>query len=205
MQEDQRRSHTIQAGGLHGEEGLRGGEGLREGRDESETATSDVVTEWIQEGQEEGSIPDDGYSYMLSHVVDTVEDMMWQSGAHLPLPNDPMPAGEGATLGVAFQNGHRPHLASLRPLSGQAFEAGLAVPRPASEAYEDTMSNPITRLLEPPGEPHRKGAPGKGGRRRRVPAGHPEWQPPPTGGRDIEIVSNPSITESDDGFELLEP
>ena len=208
----------LRAGGLHGEEDLRGGEGLREGRGESETATSDVVTEWIQESQEEGSIPDDGgYRYMLAHVVDTVEDMMWQSGRNLPLPQDPMPAGEGATLGAAFQNGHRPHLASLRPLSGQAFNAGLAIPRsPASEAFEDTMSDPgeaITRLLEPPGEPHRKGAPGKGGRgapgkggyRRRVPAGHPEWQPPPAGGQAIEIVSNPSITESDDGFELLDP
>ena len=204
----------------HAEEGLRRPEGLHgdegEGRvAESETATSDAVTEYIREESPAQDPTDvDPYQYMLSHVVDTVEDMMWQSGADLPRPGDPAPASDG----TAYQNGRRPHVAALRPFVGQAFQAGLYVPTPSTE--DDTMSQPgeaITRLLDVNGAAgDRLGAPEGAGdrpeepqgpqepiRRRRVPAHHRDWVPPPDGGRNVEILSNPSVTESDDGFELL--
>ena len=187
------------------------GESLRGERAESETATSDVVTELVvhEEPADEDPTNGDPYDYMLTHVVDTVEDMMWQSGASLPLPNDPMPIGDGLALGAAFQNGRHPRVATLRPLMGQAFQSGMRIPRsPTEEAFEDTMSDPgeaIARLLEPPGPAHVKGH-GKGSRPRRVPAGHPEWAPPLGGGRDIEIHESVTPTESDeedDGFQLV--
>ena len=195
-------------------EGLRSGEehGVGEGLlgegAESETMTSDVVTEYIVEQQQDGDpTEDDAYSYMLSHVVDTVEDMLWQSGAHIPTYHDDVPAGDGS----AFQNGRRPHIAALRPLQNQAFHSGLHVETPHSEdAYEDSMSNPgeaITRLLEGSNKGGMKGAGGKGNRPRRVPAGHPDWVPPPDGGRSIEVRENATPTESDqedDGFQLVE-
>ena len=190
------------------------GEGFHGERAESETATSDVVTEMVVHEEPAGDEdPTDGdpYSYMLTHVVDTVEDMMWQSGASLPLPSDPMPVGDGPARGAAFQNGRHPHVAALRPLMGQAFQSGMMIPKaPTEDAYEDTMSDPgeaIARLLEPAGPAYVKGGgKGRGLRQRRVPAGHPEWAPPVDGGREVEIIDDCPETESDeedDGFRLI--
>ena len=187
-------------------EGLHGGEGERN-QAESETATSDV-TEYIKdESPSQDETGGDPYQYMLSHVIDTAEEMMWQAGADLPHPNDPAPASDG----TAYQNGRRPRVAALRPFVGDAFQSGLFVPAAIGEdAYEDTMSQPgeaITRLLEVPSgsgdRPEEPRGPQDPIRRRRVPAHHRDWIPPPDGGINVEVVSNASVTESDDGFELL--
>ena len=168
-------------------------EGRRVGaeRGESETRESDPVTEMSVVTEQV-----DPYGYMLGHVRDLAEDMAWTQG--LPIPAEGVPYA--GAIDIPPANGTRPRLASLGGnLHGQYFNAGLFVPR-SPPAFSDTMSEPgeaIERLLNP--------TPAERPRRRRVPAHHPEWVPPPDGGADVEIVDQVSQTESDDdgGFELL--
>ena len=107
----------------------------------------------------------------------------------------------------------------LDPLQGAYYRSGLQAPQ-SPDQFSDEMSAPgeaIERLLEVNPSPARSGVVGDSDdlrglhepagplprEGRRVPAGHPEWRPPPGGGVDIEIRSQVSSTESDGGFEMV--
>ena len=167
---------------------------------ESESRTSDPVTEMISERGEEPL--SDAYRYMLGEVQDLAEDLWFRSHDRYPARGDQLVGLEQAPP----SNGHRVHMAALHGLHGQVFVSRLDTEPPIEEdQYSDTFSNPgeaIQRLLGPEAE---AGGRGRRGGQRRVPCGHPEWVPPPGGGAEIEIREDASLTESDGGFELLEP
>ena len=207
------------------EAGLRGPYGDREGNDhlqqlredvESESKTSDPVTEMISERAED---PQNGvYEYMLGETADVAEQIWFRTHDRYPDRRDELVGLEHAPPA----NGQRVRLASLHALHGQSFVSGLDVEPPVEEdAFSDTFSTPgeaIQRLLEEnQSVPHGRvggdgddlrGLPEPSGplprEGRRVPAGHPEWRPPPNGGVAIEIRDDAPLTESDDDFELLE-
>ena len=138
----------------------------------------------------------DPYRYMLSHVRDLAGELAQFQGLPIPAVGAPYAGAED----IPPQNGLRPRLAMLDGrFHAQYFNDGLFV-EDSPPAFSDTMSEPgeaIERLLNPSAERPR---------RRRVPGHHPDWVPPPDGGVSVEISSQVSLTESDDGgFELLQP
>ena len=172
---------------------------------ESESLGSEV-TDYAVEVRE----PGDPYRYMLGHVRDVAEDIAFRNQERMPQIGEGFPyMAEHPPL-----NGTVPRLAAMTAnVHGAYFQDGLWVPSdPELDAFSDEMDHPgeaIDRLLlggpaevlaEPRG-PEPRELP-----RRRVPAGHPEWRPPPGGGIDVEVMDDCPPTESDDGsFELLRP
>ena len=169
---------------------------------ESESRTSDPVTEYITEQAEEPLT--DAYRYMLGEVEDVAEQVWFRNHDRYPARGDDLGVGQAPPL-----NGQRARLASLHDLHGQFFVSGLDTEPPVEEdQYSDTFSTPgeaIERLLGSDAGAPARALQASQPRRRRVPAGHPEWRVPEGGGVDVEIHDEVSPTESDGDFELIEP